>query len=380
MEEQRIPEQQPERPRLTREERARLAAKKKARRRKRLLIAISIILALILAVLIAFTIFIDSVLGKINKVDDQPVETMSQSEYDEMMNSMKETIAEDFTGEVLQEGEDVDWEGDVEVIENSDDVINILLIGQDRRSEKQGRQRSDVIILCTVNKPKKTLHITSFMRDMYVQIPGYQDNRINVPYVLGGMELLDKTLKTNFGVKVDGNVEIDFYGFIDIVNLMGGIDIELTKSEAKYMNQNVSWDVNDGSSKNWNLKEGMNHLNGSQALSYARMRYVGNGDYERTQRQRRVVKQLVEKAKELSISELNLILQYALPMVTTDLDNSQIMNYALELFPLLPDLTIETMRIPVNGGYKSTYVREMAVLVPDLTENRSALKEIMSTK
>lgn len=369
-------QQQPRKPRLTKEERARLAARKRAKKRRAGLIVIIIVLALILALLIGGAVYAGKLLSLINNADDEPLETMSQEEYQEMMDAMKETIAPDFTGDVIEDG-DVDWEGAVDVIENSDDVINILLIGQDRRSASQGRQRSDVIMLCTVNKVKKTLTITSFMRDLYVQIPGYQDNRINVPYVLGGMDLLDKTLKTNFGVSVDGNVEVDFYGFIDIVNLMGGVDIELTAKEAKYMNQNVSWDVNDGSSKNWNLKEGMNHLDGSQALSYARMRYVGNGDYERTQRQRRVVKQLVEKAKELSISELNLILQYALPMITTDLETSQIMNYALELFPLLPELEIKTMRIPVNGGYKSTYVREMAVLVPDLEVNRSELKKVM---
>ena len=371
--------EQQRKPRLTKEERARIAARKKAKKRRAALIAIVIVLALVLVLLVSGAIYAGKLLSLINKADDVPLETMSQEEYQEMMDSMKETLAEDFDGEVIADG-DVDWEGAVEVIENSDDVINVLLIGQDRRSAGQGRQRSDVIILCTVNKPKKTLTITSFMRDMYVQIPGYQDNRINVPYVLGGMDLLDKTLKTNFGVSVDGNVEVDFYGFIDIVNLMGGVDIELTAKEAKYMNQNVSWDVDDGSSKKWNLKEGMNHLDGSQALSYARMRYVGNGDYERTQRQRKVLKQLVEKAKELSISELNLIMQYALPMITTDMDNSQIMNYALELFPLLPELEIKTMRIPVNGGYKSTYVREMAVLVPDLEVNRSELKKIMDTK
>lgn len=379
MEENRNTEQeQQRRPRLTKEERAALAAQKKAKKKKTALIVLSVFLALILVLLIAFTVYFEHLLGLINKADDEVLETMSDSEYQEMLDSMKETLAEDFTGEVIEEG-DVDWEGAVEVIESSEDVINVLLIGQDRRSESQGRQRSDVIILCTVNKVKKTLTITSFMRDMYVQIPGYQDNRINVPYVLGGMDLLDKTLKTNFGVQVDGNVEVDFYGFIDIINLMGGVDIELTAAEAKYMNQNVSWDVDDGSSKNWNLKEGVNHLNGSQALSYARMRYVGNGDYERTARQRRVLTALVEKAKELSISELNLLLQYALPMITTDMETSQIMNYALELFPMLSELEVKTMRIPVNGGYKSTYVREMAVLVPDLATNRSALKEIMET-
>ena len=358
-----------------RRERERAKQLKKRKRRHIVLIIVCVFLALLLAALIAGVVFIESLFGLINKVDEVPQETMSQEEYDAFMDSMKETLDDSFTGEV-HEG-DVEWGSEAGLIESGEDVLNILVIGQDRRSSTQGRSRSDVIILCTVNKPAKTLTVTSFMRDMYVQIPGYEDNRINVPYVLGGMDLLDRTLSTNFGVEVDGNIEVDFYGFIDIVDMMGGVEMDLTAEEAKYMNQNFSWDINDGKSKVWNLKEGVNQLTGSQALSYARMRYVGNGDYERTARQRRVIAALVEKAKGLSITELNLLLKHALPMITTDMETSEIMNYALELFPMLPDLTVNTQRIPVDGAYQSTYVREMAVLLPNLSKNRAVLEEIM---
>lgn len=359
-----------------RRERAEAERKKKSKAKRIALTVACVFLALILVVLIIVVIFLEKILGGINKVDEVPQETMSAEEYAEFLDSMKETMAEDFTGDVIHE-DDVEWGGESGLIESGDDVLNVLMIGQDRRSADQGRSRSDVIILCTVNKPAKTLTITSFMRDMYVQIPGYEDNRINVPYVLGGMDLLDRTLATNFGVEVDGNVEVDFYGFIDIVDMMGGVEMELTQAEANYMNKNFSWDVDDGSSKVWNLKEGVNQLTGSQALSYARMRYVGNGDYERTERQRRVISALVEKAKELSISELNLLLQHALPMITTDMEDAEILGYALELFPLLPELTINTMRIPADGAYQSTYVREMAVLLPNLAKNRDLLEEVM---
>lgn len=358
-----------------RREREAAMRRKKNRRRKTTLIIICVVLALILALLVTGVVYFESLLGLINRVDDVPQETMSQEEYDAFMNSMQETVDENYTGDV-HEG-DVEWGGESGLIESGDDVLNVLLIGQDRRSVDQGRSRSDVIILCTVNKPAKTLTITSFMRDMYVQIPGYEDNRINVPYVLGGMDLLDETLATNFGVQVDGNIEVDFYGFIGIVDLMGGIEVELSQDEATYMNQNYSWDVDYGGSKYWNLKAGVNQLTGAQALSYARMRYVGHGDYERTERQRRVLSALVEKAKELSITELNLLLQHALPMITTDFDNQEILNYALELFPLLPELTVNTLRIPADDAYQSTYVRSMAVLLPNLAKNRDILEEAM---
>ena len=358
-----------------RRERERAKQLKKRKKKRAALIVVCVILALILAVLLVVTIYAERLLGLINTVDEVPQETMSQEEIDALYDSMKETLDENFTGDV-HEG-DVEWGSDKGLIESGEDVLNVLLIGQDRRSSTQGRSRSDVIILCTVNKPAKTLTFTSFMRDMYVQIPGYEDNRINVPYVLGGMDLLDRTLSTNFGVEVDGNIEVDFYGFIDIVDMMGGIEMELTAEEARYMNQNFSWDIDDGESDYWNLKEGVNQLTGSQALSYARMRKVGNGDYERTARQRRVLSALVEKAKGLSITELNLLLQHALPMITTDMETSEILNYALELFPMLPELEVNTLRIPADGAYQSTSVREMAVLLPNLAKNRALLEEIM---
>ena len=215
------------------------------------------------------------------------------------------------------------------------------------------------------------------MRDMYVQIPGYKDNRINVAYILGGTNLLESTLRRNFGVHVDGNVIVDFYGFMDIVNMMGGIDIELSAAEAKYMNENFSWDVDDGEDDNWALTEGVNHLTGSQALSYARMRYVGNSDWERTERQRTVVSKLIEKAKTLSVSELNLMLQHALPMITTDMDDAQLLSYTLELFPMLSELEVNTLRVPKDGTFENTVIDGMWVMLPDLYRNRLALEKVM---
>lgn len=351
------------------------APKKKGTLKKSLRIVLIVLAAVVLCAVVAGAIYFENLLSLINRADDEVLETMSDEQYQALMEAMKETIPEGYEGAVMDAG-DVDWGEEAETIENSDDIINILLIGQDRR-EGQGRSRSDTIILVTVNKPAKTLTLTSFMRDLYVQIPGRNDNRINVPYVLGGMKLLDSTLQRNFGVNVDGNIEVDFFGFIDIVELMGGIEIELTEAEANYMNENFSWDVDDGSDKNWNLTAGVQKLTGSQALSYARMRKVGNSDYQRTERQRLVLSKLIEKAKSLSVAELNLLMQHALPMITTDMDNAQILSYAWELFPMLPELQVQTLRIPVDGGYEPKIIDEMAVLVPDLWYNRVKLAEIM---
>lgn len=348
---------------------------KMAARRKGWLTVLFVCSAVLWLAIIGCVVYFDSLLGLINRAEAEIPETMSQEQYQQLMDAMQETVPEDYTGAVLDKN-DVVWGTESAPIEENDDVLNILLIGQDTRSREE-RSRTDTLILVTVNKPAGTLTLTSFMRDLYVQIPGYRDNRINVAYILGGTDLLESCLCTNFGISVDGNIIVDFYGFMDIVNMMGGIDIELSAEEAEYMNENFSWDVDDGEDDDWNLTEGINHLTGSQVLSYARMRNVGNSDYQRTERQRLVLTKLIEKARELSVSELNLLLQHALPMITTDIEETRLLAYAMELFPMLPQLRTETLRIPVNGTYKGVYIDGMAVLLPDLWANRVELEKIM---
>lgn len=149
-------------------------------------------------------------------------------------------------------------------------IKSILLIGQDKR-EGESRQRSDSMILATLDKDQGTVSLTSFMRDLYVAIPGYSTTRINAAYAYGGMDLLDQTLEENFGVKIDGNVEVDFEVFQVLVDKVGGIDLELTQAEADYIcgrDQSVLYPQPLRS--DWNLQAGMNHLDGEQALIHAR--------------------------------------------------------------------------------------------------------------
>lgn len=337
------------------------------------LIVICVVLALILLVLILVTAYVESKLGLINQINPEEDSTLSSSEIDDLLNATDET-EDGFTGPTMN-ADDVTWDTEPTVpTEDNEEVINILLIGQDRRPG-EGRSRSDAMILCTINTGKKTLTMTSFMRDMYIQIPGYKDNRINVCYPLGGMSLLDDALLKNFGIHVDGNVEVDFDGFMDAVDLVGGVDVTLSAAEASYLNRRGNWDVtfND----NWNLTEGVNHLNGSQALAYSRIRDVGNGDFGRTGRQRTVLNALVEKAKTLSLLELDALLTQMLPMITTDLSNSDILNYAAMLLPMLADLEIQTLRIPADDTYKFASINGMSVLLPDLEANRELLEAAM---
>lgn len=244
-------------------------------------------------------------------------------------------------------------------------LINILLIGQDRR-EGEDTSRSDSMILCTFNKKTRQLTMTSFLRDLYVEIPGHHSNRINAAYALGGMQLLNQTLKHNFGLHVDGTVEVDFAQFAGIVDLLGGVEITLRQDEANVINEET------GST----LTEGTHILNGEQALAYSRIRKLDiDGDFSRTNRQRKVISALLDAYKDTRIPELLPALAQILPMITTDMNQGQILMCALEILPHLPRAEIRSQRVPADGTFRDTTIDGMSVLAADMDAARRALRE-----
>ena len=346
-----------------------MSKRNKRNKLRRSLTALSIVLGIILAVMLAATVYAEFLLGKMNYLDPFATEpSLSQSQIDELLSKLESEDEEDpdFDGPDINE-EDVDLGGSRPLIEDSDNVINILLVGADRRSSE--RARSDSMILCTFNKTQGTISMTSFMRDMYVQIPGYRDNRINAAYPIGGMALLNETLRHNFGIHLDGIVEIDFARFEDLIDMLGGIELELTGAEAEYINKK---------SDSW-LHPGLQRLNGEQALWYSRCRKVGgDGDFGRTNRQRILLGKLLDEYKNKSMLELLGLMDDILPMVTTNMTKSEILTCAKDLFPMLAAAEITTNRIPVDGAYSHARIRGMAVLLPDIDKNIDVLKTILS--
>jgi len=247
-------------------------------------------------------------------------------------------------------------------------VINILLVGQDAREEVEG-SRSDSMMLVSVNKDTDQVRIVSLMRDMYVSIPGHEDNRINASYSLGGVDLLRKTVEKNFGVRIDGNVQIDFESFKTVVDAIGGVEIELSQEEADYLNL-AYWQ------NGWTLTEGVQTLDGDQALAYSRIRQVGNSDFERTERQRTVLMTAFRKVKAQGKLKMLKLAKDIYPMLDTDIELKDMVNLGLTALSLKED-SITTYRLPVDGGYKNETIRDMAVLVPDLEMNRNYLLELL---
>ena len=246
-------------------------------------------------------------------------------------------------------------------------VVNILLIGQDRR-EGEERARSDSMILCTFNKKTQQVIMTSFLRDLYVTIPGHGANRINSAYAAGGMELLDKTLEENFGLHIDGNVEVDFDRFAEIIDLLGGVELELRQDEADFINEET------GSS----LTAGWQRLAGEQALMYSRIRKLdADGDFSRTNRQRKVMSALLSAYRGSGAGTMVSLLKQVLPMLDTDLGNMKLLMLAAELAPMLGSAEIVSQHVPAPGTYTDQTIDGMAVLVPDKEAIQTMLEKTL---
>lgn len=239
-------------------------------------------------------------------------------------------------------------------------VINVLLIGQDAREGEESKN-SDTVILITVNKETKKITMTSFLRDSYVTLNNVVDSngkshsgstKLTLAYALGyqwggtlgAMQVMDQVITNNFGPVVDHNIEVNMEAFDACINALGGVTITLDKDEAKYMNNYFSKFEAEGRE----FFEGDNLVDGWAAEVYVRTRHANNGDndYNRTNRQRQVVAQVLEKVKNMSILELNKLVDQLLPLVATDMTNTDMTNYILEVLPILPEVTLESIQCP----------------------------------
>ena len=263
-----------------------------------------------------------------------------------------------------------------------DRIINFLLLGEENiGGGKNTRGRTDSIVLASFNTAEKKIKLISIMRDSYVQIPGYKDNRINAAYSYGGIPLLFEVLYVNFGITPDQYALVSFENFESIIDSIGGIDIELSKKEASYLNTTNY--ISDP--KNRNVVAGMNHMNGNQAVGYCRIRKVStkeneSSDFGRTNRHREVLEAIAAQLKTLSIPELWSLANEFLPMVMvsqdlTPQDIEEYINLVLDIG--LSNITIEGYRIPMDGAYSYATERGMSVVKLDMQKNRDELHRII---
>ncbi len=260
---------------------------------------------------------------------------------------------------------------DESALASSNDVINILFLGSDARSEVEG-QRSDTMMLFSIDKQNKKLKLTSFLRDSYVYIPSKKYNtKLNAAFSYGGTQLVMDTLEYNFGVNIDNYIMVDFKAFRQLVNLLGGITVEgVTKAEAKYMREEV---------KIKNIKEGTNQMNGKAALWYCRIRYVDN-DFRRTERQRKVIGAIVDKALKTNPFKLMSIVKQVLPNISTDISSSELMGLAAGAALRYIHYDIEQQQIPAEGTWTDARISGQLVLKMDIDENKEILKSFLYDK
>ena len=328
--------------------------KRRRRRRKTSPLASVLLLFLCLVLLIGGGLFILSshLLNRITRVDKNREEWLSADSV-----TLERDEDDDAGRDNTTDPNAIAWTSP-EAPANNPKIKNILLIGQDARPGEE-RARSDSMIICSVNQETKKITLISLMRDMFVPYPGdYEATRINHSYVYGGMSLLDQIIEEDFGIHIDGNVEVSFEGFVDVMDMIGPLEINLKDYEVGYMNRHT----------HAGFSAGPNLMNGEQLLVYARARHVGHADWERTERQRTVLIKAYNKVKDRSIKELYALAEAALPCLSTDMNNTEIMRYIYTAF--INRMTIgETYRLPVEGTYTSEIIYGMDVLVPDLRAN-----------
>ncbi len=262
-----------------------------------------------------------------------------------------------------------------------DGVINILLIGNDSRENGEDG-RSDAMILLSISSRTKTIYMTSLLRDIYVEIPEHQGNRLNAAYAFGGAELLMDTIEQNFDIPVNRYMLVNFEAFANLVDAVDGIELELSKEEIELVNGYL-WEYNmltnrpDGTDNmDPSVADGgpvVVHLNGPQALAYSRNRYIGT-DFGRTERQRKILTAVIGKLPGALLTNAGELMDGLMPNLTTNLTRNECFRLSLMVGKLLT-YDIVSDSIPQPGTYTNVSIREMSVLQVDFETNIRYLKE-----
>ncbi len=249
------------------------------------------------------------------------------------------------------------------------DVVNILLIGADTLNGKHAR--SDTMLLMSINNVKKRIVFTSLMRDTYVQIPGYKDNRLNAAFAAGGPNLLIKTIKHNFDITVDYYFIVSITSFEMAVDAIGGIDLTVNEDNYDYFksHKDIKWlsktEALDGTRKV--------HLGGGQALAYARSRAFSNGDFTRTLHQRDLLTQFANNCKGKSLEEMHNLLKTVLPYVSTNMPKNTLKAMVWDVLRYLT-YSITDARVPCPGTFKYANIGGREVLEINFRKNVEYLK------
>ena len=254
-------------------------------------------------------------------------------------------------------------------------AMNILLIGVDSAPNGQ-RGRSDAMILLQVSPESRSIRLASFLRDLYVPIAGAGKTRLNAAYHYGGAELLKETLEKQFDVRIDRTVTVNFSLLCDLVDQIGGVEVEISAQELSPFNDAVlSYNADYGLSGGTLSTAGLHRLDGRQALCLSRLRKMDD-DFQRTSRQQRVISAMAAQLATMSRWDLMRLALRNLSRVETDVSFSDVVSL-LPVLTQFSDLSIDAVHVPFEGAYRDETVSGMMVLVPDLAKCRAKLHEFL---
>lgn len=246
-----------------------------------------------------------------------------------------------------------------------DGIVNVALFGIDK--EEDNIQRSDAIMVGTLDTTTNKIKITSFMRDTYVNIPDYGYDKLNHAYAYGGPELSIATLNKNFDLNITDYVTVNFEELQQIIDAIGGIDMIIPPDEIQMLNKYLDY-LNDFYKKpNKHVSpndSGKVHLNGFEALAYTRDRSTLGGDFDRTARQRKVMEAMFNKISSSGVAKLASMMNKLLPLVETSLSNSEIINLGTQVLSI-GNFNIEQERFPRDGYAQDSYINDVFYLTYD---------------
>lgn len=253
-------------------------------------------------------------------------------------------------------------------------ITNVLLIGTDGRTLDE-TSRSDTIMIATLDNNNKKVKLTSIMRDTLVDVPGYGEQKINAAYALGGAELLMETISDTFEINLDEYIIVNFWGFEAIIDAIGGIEIDIKDYEIDNINEYIGESTETKSEPI--TKPGLQKLNGAQALSYSRIRTAGNGSYERTERQRRVLYEVAENLTKINPLKYPSIANELSAHVRTNIEIFRGLNYGYTIYKF-PELTFEQLQIPNSELADDRLYKDRGwVLLIDKEQNSKILHDFI---
>lgn len=256
-------------------------------------------------------------------------------------------------------------------------ITNIALFGIDEGRQKYEAVHSDGIMILTIDRVHNKIKLSSFIRDTYVNIDGHGRARINAAYMFGGPELAIKTINKNFNMNIRDYYTVNFSGLADIIDSVGGIELNVKEKEIAEINKYTREIAKIKKQRATPItKSGVQRLNGKQAVAYARIRKVGNGDFDRTERQREVFKALVGKIQKQGPASYPQLISKILPYVETSMSKGEILKTGTEAISSGKP-NIEWCRFPMDGYCKGKIINGAWYLVTDINATKKHLHKFI---